>query len=43
MAKTKQKVTCRAFIRVNGELVDVDTLNELQRNYLGAKLQETII
>lgn len=39
----KKKVTCTAYIKVNGELVDVDTLNSLQKNYLGAKIQETIL
>lgn len=43
MAKAKKKVTCTAYIRVNGELVDVDTLNSEQRNYLGAKMQESIL
>lgn len=43
MAKAKKKVTCTAYIRVNGELVDVDTLNSEQRNYLGAKIQESIL
>ncbi len=43
MARTKKKVTCKAYIRVNGELVDVDTLNADQKNYLGAKLQETML
>lgn len=43
MAKAKQKITTTAFIRVNGELVDVDTLNTEQRNYLGAKMQESIL
>lgn len=43
MAKPKKKITCKAFIRVNGELVDVDTLNKEQKNYLGAKLQEQML
>ncbi len=43
MAKTTKKITCKAYIRVDGELVDVDTLNPLQKNYLGAKLQESML
>lgn len=43
MAKTKKKVTCKAYIRVGDELVDVDTLNQAQKDFLGGKMQESIL
>lgn len=43
MAKQKQKVICTSYIRVDGELVSVDSLNKQQRDYLGAKIQESIL
>lgn len=39
MARKYPKIVAKAYITVNGQKVDVDTLNPAQRSYLGACLQ----
>ncbi len=38
MGKKQQKITVQAFVHINNKLVDVDTLNEQQREYIGELL-----
>lgn len=39
MARKPQKIQTVAYVHVGNQLVDVDTLNHEQRDYLGASLQ----
>ncbi len=43
MAREPQKIQTMAYIHVGDQLVDVDTLNETQRDYLGATLQVAML
>ena len=43
MAKKAQKIRTIAYIHVGDQLVDVDTLNPQQRDYLGASLSVAML
>ena len=43
MAKEQKKIRVKAYIHVRDQLVDVDTLNEEQKDYLGASLQVAML
>lgn len=43
MARKHEKIRVVAYVHVGDQLVDVDTLNDEQRNYLGASLQVAML
>lgn len=43
MGKSEKKVFCKGYIRVDGALVDLQSLSPEQRNILGSKLKVQIL
>lgn len=43
VARKQEKIRVVAYVHVGDQLVDVDTLNAAQRDYLGASLQVAML